>query len=88
MFQDNGDKQKSSYTDRDLQSAALFLKMLGTINLDLSPRQMSLDARGKKRGEDTEATYGITPVTFDLYGPDDLDAPIDGLSTPELKKKI
>lgn len=88
VFQDNGDKQKSSYTDRDLQSAALFLKMLGTINLDLSPRQMSLDARGKKRGEDTEATYGITPVTFDLYGPDDLDAPIDGLSTPELKRKF
>ena len=85
VFQDNGDKQKSSYTDRDLQSAALFLKMLGTINLDLSPRQMSLDARGKKRGEDTEATYGITPVTIQQdYGPQLEDA----LDTPKLKRQF
>jgi len=88
VFQDNGDKQKSSYTDRDLQSAALFLKMLGTIDLGLSSRQMSLDARGKKRGEDKGATYGTTAVTFDIFGPDKLDAPLDALSTPELKRQF
>lgn len=88
VFQDNGEKQKSSYTDRDLQSAALFLKMLGTIDLDLSSRQMSLDARGKKRGEDTGATYGTTAVNFDIFGPDKLDAPLDAFSTPELKRQF